>query len=70
MNKRAKYYPLNFMGGLTLLFIYLKLTGQIDWSWWLVLLPHLLNVAVRTMDMLIEDWARESHWHPPYGGIK
>lgn len=24
---------------LALLFIALKLTGQIDWSWWLVLLP-------------------------------
>ncbi len=28
-----------FMGCLGLLFIGLKLTGYIDWSWWLVLLP-------------------------------
>lgn len=28
-----------FMGALGLLFIGLKLTGYINWSWWLVLLP-------------------------------
>lgn len=28
-----------FFGLLGLLFIALKLTGHIDWSWWLVLLP-------------------------------
>ena len=30
---------LGFLGGLTLLFIGLKLTGFIDWSWWWVLAP-------------------------------
>jgi len=29
----------NFFGLLTILFITLKLTNVIDWSWWLVLLP-------------------------------
>lgn len=28
-----------FLGMLGLLFIALKLTGYIDWAWWLVLLP-------------------------------
>jgi uncharacterized membrane protein (DUF485 family) len=28
-----------FLEGLALLFIYLKLTGQIAWSWWWVLSP-------------------------------
>ena len=27
---------------LTILFVILKLTGRIDWSWWLVLLPEIL----------------------------
>lgn len=31
--------PAGFFGWLGLLFIGLKLTGYIDWSWWLVLLP-------------------------------
>lgn len=28
-----------FLGLLTIAFIVLKLTGYINWSWWLVLLP-------------------------------
>lgn len=28
-----------FPSALTLLFIYLKLIGEIDWSWWFVLMP-------------------------------
>lgn len=31
--------PVGFFGWLGLLFIGLKLTGYINWSWWLVLLP-------------------------------
>ena len=30
---------MSFVGLLTILFIGLKLTGFIDWSWWLVLMP-------------------------------
>ena len=30
---------MNFLKWLTLLFIYLKLTNQIDWSWFFVVLP-------------------------------
>lgn len=30
---------IGFLGLLTLIFIVLKLTHMIDWSWWLVLLP-------------------------------
>lgn len=30
---------ISFMGALALIFITLKLTGTIDWSWWLVLAP-------------------------------
>lgn len=30
---------IGFFGALTLLFIALKLTGYIDWSWWWVLAP-------------------------------
>ena len=31
----------SFWGLLTVFFIVLKLTGQVDWSWWLVLAPVL-----------------------------
>ena len=29
---------------LTILFVALKLTGFIDWSWWFVVMPTLLHV--------------------------
>ena len=35
----AKSGGIGFAGLLTILFIGLKLTGYINWSWWLVLLP-------------------------------
>jgi len=31
---------------LTLVFLVLKLTGVISWSWWLVFLPLLVDVGV------------------------
>lgn len=37
---------LGFFGVLTLLFIALKLTGYIDWSWIYVLLPLIVSVIV------------------------
>jgi hypothetical protein len=37
---------IGFMGLLGILFIALKLTGYITWSWWLVLLPLYLPFAI------------------------
>lgn len=37
---------IGFLGLLTILFIGLKLTNYIDWSWWWVLAPMWLPVAV------------------------
>jgi hypothetical protein len=37
---------IGFLGLLTILFIGLKLTGYITWSWWWVLSPLWLGVAV------------------------
>lgn len=36
---------LNIFTILTLIFVILKLTGFITWSWWLVLMPTLLGVV-------------------------
>lgn len=38
---------------LTLLFVGLKLTGYIAWSWWLVLLPSILVFLIAIMAILI-----------------
>ncbi len=37
---------IGFLGLLTILFIGLKLTGYINWSWWWVLSPMLGGVAL------------------------
>lgn len=31
---------------LTIIFVVLKLTGRIDWSWWIVCLPEIIVVAL------------------------
>lgn len=36
---------IGFLGALTILFIALKLTNVIDWSWWWVLAPLWIPVA-------------------------
>lgn len=37
---------IGFVGLLTILFIALKLTGYIDWSWWWVLSPIWISTIV------------------------
>jgi hypothetical protein len=37
---------MNFLAWLTILFIYLKLTNQIDWSWFFVVLPFFLQLPL------------------------
>lgn len=37
---------IGFFGLLTVLFIGLKLTGYIDWSWWWVLSPMWIPIAI------------------------
>lgn len=46
MNKESSTSGgIGFSGLLTIVFIVLKLTGNIDWSWWWVLSPIWLVVA-------------------------
>lgn len=43
----------NFFGLLTIMFITLKLTGYINWSWWWVLAPLWGSVALALVIMVI-----------------
>jgi len=43
-NKSTNVFP--FLPILTLIFITLKLTGYITWSWWWVLSPMLIPLAL------------------------
>lgn len=52
-NKVSTSSGLGFLGGLALMFTWLKLnpggnytTGIVDWSWWLVLAPIWVPVAI------------------------
>lgn len=37
---------MGFAEVLTLIFITLKLTGYIDWSWWYVLMPEIIALSI------------------------
>lgn len=37
---------MGFLGVLTIVFIVLKLINVIAWSWWLVLLPGIIDIAL------------------------
>ncbi len=46
MEDRRTAGGIGFLGMLTILFIGLKLGGVIDWSWWWVLSPMWLPIAI------------------------
>lgn len=48
---------LSFIHVLTLIFITLKLIGVITWSWWLVLLPAIIYIVVRSIIEAIHEEA-------------
>lgn len=56
---------MEFVEVLTIVLIVLKLLGVISWSWWLVLLPELLNIGPYALIVICEivrvlkkDWER------------
>lgn len=53
VNQNQSVRTIGFTGLLGLLFIALKLTGVIDWSWWLVLLPIYAPLALVVIILLI-----------------
>lgn len=46
MSKAPSRFGTGPLGLLTLLFVGLKLTGNIDWSWWWVLSPTLICIGL------------------------
>lgn len=44
---------ISFAGLLTIVFITLKLTGTINWSWWLVLSPLWISASIVFLTILI-----------------
>jgi len=51
-NSSSNSSGIGFVGLLTIVFIILKLTGNIDWSWWWVLSPLWISFLV-TISLII-----------------
>ena len=50
--KLKKSNPISLGGMLFILFLGLKLTGNIDWNWFFVLSPIILNVIFRSIEYI------------------
>ena len=51
---------MKFTDGLTLLFVGLKLTGHIDWSWWFVVSPTILAIVAIGFERAVKkQWERQ-----------
>lgn len=60
MSDKSSSSGIGFFSLLTVLFIGLKLTGYIDWSWWLVLLPFYGPVvAAITLLIVVESLGKK-----------
>jgi hypothetical protein len=49
----TNYGGIGFAGALTILFVALKLTGVIDWSWWWVLSPIWISASIVAAILII-----------------
>lgn len=53
MNNNTKYVGLTFTGLLQIVFIVLKLCNVIDWSWWIVFLPLIIDASLKIIIIII-----------------
>ena len=53
MNKEPKSSGLGILAVLQIVFLVLKLTGLIDWSWWLVLVPLWTDIGFGLLFIII-----------------
>lgn len=53
----VRYTGMGFLSWLTILFVFLKLTNYIDWSWWWVLspiwIPWVILIAVVIISIIV-----------------
>ena len=55
-------HGLTFWGALQVLFIGLKLTGYIDWPWWQVFLPTIVDIVIIAVALLFLVFATYKGW--------
>jgi len=46
---------MSFITLLQIVFITLKITDQIDWSWWIVLLPFIVSFVINFVIIALEE---------------
>lgn len=49
----VKHYGIGLLPVLGIVFIILKLTNVINWSWWLVLLPFIIQAGLVVVALII-----------------
>ena len=52
-NTKVVYKGLGLLNILTIIFVIAKICGAITWSWWLVLLPTIINVGLTILIWLV-----------------
>ena len=50
---KVVYRGLGLLNILTVIFVIAKICGAITWSWWLVLLPTIINVGLTILVWLV-----------------
>ena len=53
MENNSSLLTIDSVNLITIIFVVLKLTGVIDWSWWLVLSPMLISFALLIIVLII-----------------
>ena len=53
MSEKSKSNGLGILAVLQIVFLVLKLTGLIDWSWWLVLVPLWADIGFGLLYIII-----------------
>ena len=53
MSKESKSSGLGISAVLQIVFLVLKLTGLIDWSWWLVLVPLWVDIGFSLLFIIL-----------------
>lgn len=52
----------NFVDLLTLMFVYLKLTGQVNWSWLIVISPMVFGLLIGLFLMVVRIKLKEEEY--------
>lgn len=58
-NDSTKSGGIGFVGALQLVFIVLKLIKVISWSWWVVLLPIEISIALVILAIMFIIWGNK-----------